>query len=79
MIQVTQEEYMAFFNGKKLKPISSFSDPDGVLPFGYGCPAMDTDWGTDSEEEPFARCEMRKDDRHQQEWEYTYFINPKFQ
>jgi len=74
MKQVTREEYMAFFKGKNLKPISSFSDPDGVLSFGYGCPAMDTDWGTEDEDEPFARCEMRKESRHDNEWIYTYFI-----
>ena len=74
MKQVTREEYMAFFKGKNLKPISSFSDPEGILSFGYGCPAMDTDWGNSDEDEPYARCEMRKDHRLQEEWEYTYFI-----
>ena len=77
MKKVTREEYLKVFGNYELKPISSFSDPDGVLSFGYGRPAMDTDWGTEEEEQPFCRCEMRKESRHQTEWEYTYYINQK--
>lgn len=68
--EITKEEYMGLVKG--LKPIESFSDPDGILPFGYGMPAMDTVWGTDSEH-PVVECQMRKESRHQQDWEYKYF------
>ena len=75
MKKVNKETYMEAFKQQELKPISSFSDPDGVMPFGYGRPAMDTDWGTEDSDEPIARCEMRKESRHDKEWEYTYCLN----
>jgi hypothetical protein len=67
--KITKEMYMEKVKG--LKPMESFSDPDGVSPIGYGCPAMDTTWGKDYEE--IVKCEMRKQDRHQAEWDYTYY------
>ena len=74
MKKVTKEEYQQAFDKFKLKPISSFSDMDGILPFGYGIPAMDTDWGIDGQDEPIARCEMRKESRHDTEWVYTFYL-----
>lgn len=58
-----------------LKPIESFSDPDGCLPFGYGHPAMDTIWGVvgDKHDMPVVKCEMRKENRHQLLWTFEYF------
>lgn len=67
---IEKDEYMKKVAG--LKPLESFSDPDGVLSFGYGVPAMDTVWGNDSG--PLLKCEMRKDNRHQADWDYSYFI-----
>lgn len=69
MEKITREEYIKLVEG--CKPHSSFSDPDGILSFGYGCPAMDTVWGKDNID--IVRCEMRKENRHQTEWEYTYY------
>lgn len=68
--EIDREEYMNKVKG--LKPIESFSDPDGILSFGYGRPAMDTIWGTDIDN-PLVKCEMRKENRRQLEWEYKYF------
>lgn len=73
MREVTKTEYMNAFKNRELKPIGSFSDPDGVLPFGYGRPAMDTDWGLD--ETTVARCEMRKEYRTDTEWNCTYYLS----
>lgn len=69
MEKITREEYMKLVEG--CSPYSSFSDPDGVLSFGYGRPAMDTVWGKDDKD--VCRCEMRKESRHQIEWEYTFY------
>ena len=74
MKKVTEQEYREDFKKQNLKPISSFSDPDGAIPFGYGVPAMDTDWGVEGDEEPIARCEMRKESSHDAEWKYTYYL-----
>ena len=74
MKKVTKEEYQQAFDKFRLKPISSFSDMDGILPFGYGIPAMDTDWGIEGQDEPIARCEMRKESRHDTEWVYTFYL-----
>jgi len=75
LVKVTEQEYREFFKANPhLKPISSFSDPEGTFPFGYGVPAMDTYWGLSVEDEPLAKCEMRKKDRHS-DWEYEYFLN----
>ena len=65
MKKVTEEEYREFFkNNEDLRPIASFSDPEGTCHFGYGVPTMDTDWGISGTDEPLARCQMRKDNRH---------------
>ena len=51
------------------------SDPDGTCHFGYGVPAMDTDWGISGTDKPLARCQMRKDNRHSGVWKCEYFLN----
>jgi hypothetical protein len=75
MIKVDKETYMKAFKNQKLKPVSSFTDLDGVLPFGYGIPAMDTDWGAEDSDIVIARSEARKKSRLDLEWEYTYYLN----
>lgn len=75
MKKVDRETYIEAFKKQDLKLISSFSDPDGELPFGYGIPAMDTDWGVEDSDKLIARCEMRKESRHDKEWECTYYLN----
>jgi hypothetical protein len=67
--EITKDVYMDKVKG--LKPIESFSDPDGILPYGYGCPAMDTVWGNG--EKQIVKCEMRKQSRHDVEWQFNYF------
>jgi hypothetical protein len=59
----------------ELKLIESFSDPDGILSFGYGKPAMDTVYGISDGEEskPILRHEMRKESRYDKDWTYRYF------
>lgn len=74
MIEVSKEKYHSgAVQMLRLKLISTFSDPDGTLPFGYGCPAFDTDWGIDSK--VMARCEMRKSDASQEKWDYRFFLD----
>ncbi len=58
MNKVDRETYLQAFKKQTLKPISSFSDPDGILSFGYGKPAMDTDWGTAGREEPIRKSKL---------------------
>lgn len=67
--EITKDAYMDKVKG--LKPVESFSDPDGILPYGYHQPAMDTVWGKDDKH--IVKCEMRKDNRHQLEWDCKYF------
>lgn len=55
-----------------LRPLESFSDPDGVSPCGNGKPSMDTIWGNDPGL-PVCKCEMRKANRHEIEWKSTYY------
>lgn len=76
MKKVTEQEYREFFkNNEYLRPIASFSDPDGTCHFGYGVPAMDTDWGISGTDKPLARCQMRKENRHSGIWKCEYFLN----
>jgi hypothetical protein len=72
--EVSREEYFDFFkNNSNLKPISSFSDPDGTSPYGIGRPSMDTDWGVSGTDDVLATHEMRKEHRNN-EWETRYFL-----
>ena len=74
--EITRIEYENIhLSTPKLKPIETFSDPDGILSFGYGKPAMDTIWGISDGEEskPILSHEMRKESRHDKEWQYRYF------
>lgn len=68
---IDKDTYMKKVVG--LRVLESFSDPDGDLPFGYGKPAMDTIWGIG--ETAIVKCEMRKNNRHELNWEYEYFEN----
>ena len=77
MIEVDKEVYLNFLKGRDLVVISSFSDIDGTLNFGYGVPAMDTDWGLEGSEETVARCYMRKNNPHEK-WTYMYFIKDTY-
>lgn len=82
---IDKETYMEKVKG--LKPIESFTDPDGTMEFSCGKPQIETIWGTvatvvneDGEygNQPVVKCEMRKHDRHQKDWDTEYFeyVNP---
>jgi len=70
--EITRDEYHALGGGQNYRPVSSFSDPEGTNPIGYGRPAMDTYWGTDPES-PMLYHEMRKESRHDPEWLIKYY------
>jgi hypothetical protein len=73
--EITQKEYFSIqdsarLTGTPLKATSSFTDPEGILPYGYGHPYMETEWGVD--ESSTIRVESRK--RHgENEWKHKYF------
>jgi hypothetical protein len=73
--RIDKDTYMKKVKG--LKPIEGFSDPDGTLHFGYGKPAMDTIWGivgkNDEPDQPIVKCEMRKENHRQLDWDIEYF------
>jgi hypothetical protein len=77
---IDKETYMQKVKG--LKPIESFTDPDGTMEFSCGRPQIVTIWGTvgtnEEENTPIVKCEMRKESRHQLEWdtEYSEYVNP---
>lgn len=75
MEKVTKEEFITAMQCFILKPVSSFTDVDGTLPYGLGFPAMDTDYGTEKSDLPIARCEMRKNNSDQKEWDYYYYLD----
>jgi hypothetical protein len=73
-VTIDKETYMQKVIG--LKPIESFTDPDGTMHFSCGRPQIVTIWGTvgvgEEENTPVVKCEQRKEDRHQLEWETEY-------
>lgn len=75
--EIAKERYAEIHKAQKLRVFEGFSDPDGTLECGYGRPAMDTSWGIEGEEEAIVKCEMRKNDPNEQEWQYTYYENVK--
>lgn len=62
---------------KDLKPLSSFTDTEGILQSGNGRPCIETTWGVpgkgDVEERQVVKCEMNKESRHEMEWQIEYF------
>jgi len=80
-IEITKDEYVAAFQKQPLAPFASFTDMDGIIPYGYGCPAADTEWGIRGEDEPILRIESRKKDRHDTKWTERFYkrqtSNPK--
>lgn len=66
---ITKEVYMQQVG--ELKPVESFSDPDGTSPLGRGRPWMETIWGLDDKR--ILKCITSKLDRHQQHWDEYYF------
>lgn len=66
---IAKEVYMQQVG--ELKPMESFSDPDGTSPYGKGYPWMETIWGRD--DECILKCITSKVNRHQQHWDEHYF------
>ena len=69
MTPITRDEYMELVRG--LKPMESFSDPEGCSPFGNMRPQMVTVWGDG--ERHIVTFKKTKENRHQSEWDYEYF------
>jgi hypothetical protein len=60
-----------------LKPLESFTDPDGTMEFSCGKPQIVTIWGirgnNNEDDTPVVKCEMHKESRHDLEWVTEYF------
>lgn len=71
--EISKDEYM--IRVSELKPIESFSDPDGTSPYGHGRPWMETIWGHSSVERDtgILKCIMSKSDRQQENWNEQYY------
>ena len=71
-VKIDKDTYMQKVIG--LKPIESYTDPDGTQPFSCGRPQMVTVWGIRGEEEntPVVKCEQVKESRHDTEWQTEY-------
>lgn len=73
--KIEKEVYMERVYG--LKPLESYTDPDGILSMSCGKPYIETVWGISgaglTNSLPMLKCEMRKEHRHQQEWDTEYF------
>lgn len=73
MEEITEEEYKKIFkDNPKLKIISSFTDPDGTFPFGYGKPTMITDFGHNTDD-ILCRIHSSKEDRNCIKWNNKYY------
>lgn len=75
MREVDKKEYTEAFKGQELKVISSFSDPDGTHFYGFGFPVMHTDYSTEGNTKPVARCESHKPNPQTKEWVHTYYLS----
>jgi hypothetical protein len=73
--KIEKEAYMQKVVG--LKPLESYTDPEGTLPFSCGIPQIETIWGTEGGKEEYdktvVKCKMTKQNRHQQDWDTEYF------
>lgn len=71
MREITVDEYKKLWkDNPDMKVLSSFTDTEGIIPFGYGYPAMDTTWGY--EDQPILRVESKKD-YVDAKWEHKYY------
>jgi len=73
-VTIDKETYMQKVKG--LKPIESFTDPDGTMSFSCGRPQIVTIWGirgnSNEEDTPIVKCEQRKESRYDIEWQTEY-------
>ena len=69
-IEIEQGEYLK--EVPLLHPLESFTDIDGIMPFGYGHPAIDTVWGLFGAKYVY-RCFMTKKDRRQADWDKKFY------
>lgn len=58
----------------QLKPISTFSDPDGTSPYGNFRPQMVTVWGFNNDD-PFIEVHETKESRHADSWDYVCYLH----
>lgn len=72
---ISKEVYMEKVKG--LKPLESYTDPDGILQMSFGKPKIETVWGirgnSGEDDKPVVKCEMNKESRHDLEWVTEYF------
>lgn len=71
--EIDVTEYNEIFNKQPMVPFASFTDIEGVVPYGYGCPAYDTEWGVKGADDAILRHEARMDSRHDKEWKSKFF------
>lgn len=73
--KIDKETYMEKVKG--LKPLESYTDPDGTQVMSFGRPHILTIWGlrgnSGEEDSPIVKCEMNKESRHDIEWDTQYF------
>ena len=74
-VKIDKETYMEKVKG--LKPLESYTDPDGTLEMSCGQPQIDTIWGINNwpDLQQIVRCTHTKKDRHQLDWDTEYFEN----
>jgi hypothetical protein len=73
--EINKEAYMKKVIG--LKPLESYTDPDGIQVMSFGRPHILTIWGMpgskDDDATPIVKCEMNKGSRHDRDWDVQYY------
>jgi len=74
-MEITKKQFYEIWDkNPNMSVHSSFTDVDGLAPYGYGRPAMDTTWGYEKE---IVSTEQRKD-YAEDDWEWKYYdLRPK--
>lgn len=75
LLETTADVYRAIYNQHRenMSVFESFTDVEGVLGF-TSHPTMETFWGIKGSYFPLIASIAKKVDRHQRDWDYTYFI-----
>jgi hypothetical protein len=74
IIETTQEVYIAIYkqHREQLQVFESFTDVEGGM-FG-NAPTIDTRWGFRGGYFPIIVSIATKEDRHQKDWDYKYYL-----
>ena len=75
LIETTAEVYRTIYGQHRdnMCVFESFTDVDGTLGF-TSCPKMETFWGIKGSCFPLIASIAKKENRHQQDWDYKYYI-----